>query len=606
MTTGWMIFWTVVQTFVYLAITGAFVKIGIPQIAAFLMFPAGYSDQKAMENMHFLWNKPWFRFGILFGLCNWIAGQDEKTYYAVWLFSFIGIGIAWFVFGSLQNKGGIIRMIRSGQAESKAAKAAQAEAAKPIPSNVLALSMHSYIDGKGVQVQQPIPFTLKLSNLNRGVFVSGGAGSGKSRSIINPIIHRAGEVGLTGVIYDFKFPTLLNEALMSYTGGNVKIYPVNFKDLSRTFRINPIAPAYMENASFADEAARTIVQNMDMKAAQKRDFWLQSGETLLKSVIWFLRKQHPEYCTLPHAVSLILDSEPEQLVKVLQTDREVKGLISGIARGLQSENQTAGVFSTISNYLNRLNTPEIFYVMSGDEVPMNLNDPATPGLLVVGSDPNLAETYGPLCGLIISTAIKRMNTQGRLPSTIIIDEAPTILLPKFEQIPATARSNKVATVYAVQDVAQMVASLGEHETEQIISNLGTQFWGRTTSPKAAERITKMFGKFDKTYITDSSGRSMQQQSLNASVSNSQSTSIQQRDKIEAQEMMRLNVGEFAGIVAEGNADSFFGYFEAVPESGYFLNPMRDVSFDELNANFDRIKEEAESILKGGLMAKALE
>ena len=37
-----------------------------------------------------------------------------------------------------------------------------------------------------------------------------------------------------------------------------------------------------------------------------------------------------------------------------------------------------------------LNTPEIFWVMSGDQVPLDLNHEQTPGVLAVGNDPALS------------------------------------------------------------------------------------------------------------------------------------------------------------------------------------------------------------------------
>lgn len=225
-----------------------------------------------------------------------------------------------------------------------------------------------------------------LGNPFRGVFIAGGAGSGKSKSIIEPLIQQAGAAGLTGVLYDFKFPTLAEEVAGSYAGSSVTPYYVNFTDLSRSNRVNPLAPELLTTASFAREAASTIITNLDPKAAQQRNFWVQSGEVLLAGCIWYLRRNHPEHCTLPAAVSMILENEPAQLLATLQTDEEVRGLIASIASASKSENTIAGVFSTIQNYLAVLNTPEIFWVMSGQQVPFDLNQHETPGLLGVALD----------------------------------------------------------------------------------------------------------------------------------------------------------------------------------------------------------------------------
>lgn len=463
----------------------------------------------------------------------------------------------------------------------------------------------------GAGAAQGLSFTLRttngpdvrLGNPFRGTFIAGGAGSGKSKSIIEPILQQAGAAGLTGVVYDFKFPTLAEEVAGSYAGGTVTPYFVNFTDLSRSHRVNPLAPELLATASFAREAATTIITNLDAKAAQQRNFWIQSGEVLLAGCIWYLRRNHPAQCSLPAAVSLILDSDAPQLLATLQQDEEVRGLIASIASASKSENTIAGVFSTIQNYLAVLNTPEIFWVMSGDQVPLDLNTAATPGVLLVGNDPALSSTFSPLISLIVATAIKRMNQQGRLPSLVLLDEAPTLFIPNFAQLPATARSNKVATVYAVQDVAQMEALTSRQESEMILANLGNQFWGRTTNTATAERVSKMFGKVDREYRSTTAGKSKSSQAnifkpSTHTKSTSESVSIQQRDKLEAQQVMRFGVGEFAGLVVEGGRPEFRSTFRAEPTKAVKIAPFQEVGDDQVRQNFAAIKAQVRAIVGG--------
>jgi type IV secretory pathway TraG/TraD family ATPase VirD4 len=403
------------------------------------------------------------------------------------------------------------------------------------------------------------------------------------------------------VIYDFKFPTLAEEVAGSYAGTNVPAYFVNFTDLTRSHRVNPLDPQLLPTASFAREAASTILTNLDAKAAQQRNFWIQSGEVLLAGCIWYLRRNHPEQCSLPAAVSMILENDAAQLLATLQRDEEVRGLIASIASASKSENTIAGVFSTIQNYLAVLNTPEIFWVMSGNDVPLDLNSPQTPGVLVVGNDPALSSTFSPLISLIVATAIKRLNQQGRLPSLVLLDEAPTLFIPNFAQIPATARSNRVATVYAVQDVAQMEALTSRQEAEMILANLGNQFWGRTTNTTTAERVSKIFGKEDRQYRSTTQGRS-KSDPLNIfkpstrTKSTSESVSVQQRDKLEAQKVMRFEVGEFAGLVVESGRPEFWTTFRAGASKATPITPFQEATAAEIRQNFGVIKAQVRSIV----------
>ena len=90
---------------------------------------------------------------------------------------------------------------------------------------------------------------------------------------------------------------------------------------------------------------------------------------------------------------------------------------------------------------------------------------------------------------------------GRFPPQAALQ---TEILHNFAQLPATARSsNQVATVYAVQDVAQREALTSRQESGMILTDLSTQFWGRTTNTTTAERASKMFGKVDREHQSTS-------------------------------------------------------------------------------------------------------
>ena len=437
---------------------------------------------------------------------------------------------------------------------------------------------------------------LRLDNVFRGLLVVGGAGSGKSKSLVEPIIKQAGEKGFTGIVYDYKFPTLAEVVNGAYPDGQaIQKYYINFTDLSRSHRVNPLTAKLLENASYARELASAIITNLDPQAARKRDFWIQSAEALLTGTIWYLREENPQHCTLPHAVSLLLTHERRQLIELLQGNDQVAGMIASVASALDSENTIGGMFATLQNQLAVLNTPEIFWVMSGNDFTLDLNNPESGKILVLGNNPSLSNTYSPLLSLIATAALKQLNQAGKLPSMVLLDEAPTIIIPKFDELPATARSNKVATIVVAQDLAQLEDRYGPTQTETIISNLGNQAYGRTTNPKTAERISKLFGKEERLFESQSVNVSQGK----ASVSRSQN--LQQRERIEAQNTMRLPTGVFAGLVAEGSQHEFFCQFKDEKSGATPLPAFNPVSPDMVKRNFSQIVSEAKAILsrKGG-------
>jgi type IV secretory pathway TraG/TraD family ATPase VirD4 len=142
----------------------------------------------------------------------------------------------------------------------------------------------------------------------------------------------------------------------------------------------------------------------------------------------------------------------------------------------------------------------------------------------------------------------------------------------------------------------MEGALGSQEAEMIISNLSNQFYGRTTNPKTAQRVSGMFGKKDVEYSSYSRGDSSKGLFDSNTRSKSISTSVQQRDRLEVQEVIRFATGKFAGFIAEGNKTEFIGRFAEHPSKAKEIPPFKNVSDQDKRENFSRIKSEVRSIL----------
>ncbi len=386
-----------------------------------------------------------------------------------------------------------------------------------------------------------------IPNPYAGIFISGGAGSGKSKSFIEPIIYDCADNNFTGVLYDFKFPSLANHVCNAYKETNIKISYVNFTDVNYSNRINPIAPKYITTSNHARELAIAIVNNLMPETIRKPDFWSRNTEALLTAVIWYLREEQPQYCTFPHVIGLLLARRTDELMNMLKKNDQCADMISPIVESLErkASNQTAGILATLQVLLANLSTPEIFWVLSGNEVEIRTNLSDKPGFIVVGNEPTLSDTFSPLIGLILTSVAKQLNQVNDQKSIIILDEAPTVYLPKFEQIPATVRSNKVATVFCAQDISQIIDKYGEEKTDSILSNLGNQFYGRTTNPKTAERVSKIFGKSEKKIGTYTEGRSKNQAPLDfySTKQNGHSITLQERDNVKVQDVAQLEMAK---------------------------------------------------------------
>jgi len=168
---------------------------------------------------------------------------------------------------------------------------------------------------------------INIINPFRGLLVAGTPGAGKSYFVIRHIIDQHIKKGFTMFLYDFKFDDLSKIAynkLLQYKG-NYKIKPsfyvINFDDLNRTHRCNPLDPQSMNDITDATEASRTIMLGLNREWIKKQgDFFVESPINFLTSIIWYLRKyEDGKYCTLPHVIEL-MQADYDYLFPILNTE----------------------------------------------------------------------------------------------------------------------------------------------------------------------------------------------------------------------------------------------------------------------------------------------
>ena len=402
----------------------------------------------------------------------------------------------------------------------------------------------------------------QILNPYAGIFISGGAGSGKSKSLIEPLIKEAGKKGYTGIIYDFKFPELAQYVETAYQNSDVARYYFNFEDLTRSNRINPIAPELMTKEAFAREYAYTILVNLNPQMISKPDFWSDNATSLLASTFWYLREKYPSYCTLPHAISMILQPNFEALLRELSSIPKCADMIAPIMTAYEqgADNQLAGVISSLQVSLSKINSDEIYYLMSASDFSLELNNSDKKAILTIGNNPQLSSTYAPLIGLILTSVSKQLNSAGKEKSVFMIDEFPTVYIPNVEQLPATARSNKVATILACQDIAQLSDKYGKEKTETILSNLGNQFYGRTPNPATAKRVSEIFGKEEQIVVSTTSTDSNFfwemwdiYMAKKEPAKDSYTSSTRETERVKSQDVANLNTGSFYTILSEGES-----------------------------------------------------
>ena len=389
---------------------------------------------------------------------------------------------------------------------------------------------------------------INFINPMRGLLVMGSPGSGKSYFVIQHIIRQHIEKGFSMFIYDFKYDDLTkiayNHFLKHKKGYKVepKFYVINFDDLSRCHRCNPLHPYGMNDITDAVESARTILLGLNRSWIKKQgEFFIESPINFVTAIIWFLRKyKQGEYCTLPHVIEL-MQTDHEKLFTILRTEPEIEAYINPFVSAYVSgaAEQLEGQIDAAKIGMARLSSPILYYVMTGNDFTLDINNPSAPKIVCMANNPQKSEVYGAVLSLYVSRMTKLVNQRDKMKSSLVFDDFPTIYFRGIDNLIATARSNKVATTIAVQDYSQLKNEYLREQAEVILNIMGNVISGQV-SGDTAKFLSEKFGRIlqDKESI-----------SINASdTSVSRSKGLEQA--VPSSVISSLSSGEFVGVVAD--------------------------------------------------------
>ena len=450
---------------------------------------------------------------------------------------------------------------------------------------------------------------INVVNPFRASMVLGTPGSGKSYAIVNNYIKQQIEKGFAMYIYDYKFPDLseiaYNHLLHHLDAYKVKpqFYVINFDDPRKSHRCNPINPAFMTDISDAYESAYTIMLNLNRSWIQKQgDFFVESPIILLAAIIWFLKiYENGKYCTFPHAIEF-LNRPYAQIFPILTSYDELANYLSPFMDAWEggAQDQLQGQIASAKIPLSRMISPALYWVMTGDDFSLDINNPNEPKVLVVGNNPDRQNIYSAALGLYNSRIVKLINKKKQLKSSVIIDELPTIYFRGLDNLIATARSNKVAVCLGFQDFSQLTRDYGDKESKVIQNTVGNVFAGQVVG-ETAKTLSERFGKV------------LQQRQSMTINRNDKSTSIstQMDSLIPASKISNLTQGMFVGAVSDNfderidqkifhaeivvnsaKISAEMKAYQPIPTIADFTNENDSDNLKEtIEANYKRVKQE---------------
>jgi DNA-binding transcriptional regulator YbjK/uncharacterized membrane protein YgdD (TMEM256/DUF423 family) len=389
---------------------------------------------------------------------------------------------------------------------------------------------------------------INIINPFRGLLVIGSPGAGKSWFVIQHVIKQHIEKGFAMFVYDYKYDDLsrivYNWLLQNKHRYTVEpsFYVINFDNLSVSHRCNPLDPSAMNDITDATESARTILLGLNREWINKQgDFFVESPINFVTAIIWFLRKYADgKYCTLPHVIEL-MQAEYDELFPVLNTQPEIEVLVNPFVTAYQNDamEQLEGQVASAKIGMARLAAPALYWVLSGNDFTLDINNPLHPKIVCVGNNPEKQQIYGAVLSLYVSRLVRQVNRKGMHKCSLVFDEFPTIYFNNIDSLIATARSNKVATTLAMQDFSQLKKDYGREQADVIVNITGNIISGQVMG-ETSKLLSERFGRI----MQDR--RSVSVNRTDTSISHSKQLDA----AIPASKIAALSSGEFVGLVAD--------------------------------------------------------
>ena len=327
--------------------------------------------------------------------------------------------------------------------------------------------------------------TLFLPDAQRGIAVAGAPGSGKTFSIINPVIRAALDEGYPALVYDFKYPSQV-EVLAGYAakrGYDVRVFAPGYPESEVCNPLNFMRDA--DDALMARQMATVMNRNFARSSHSSEDkFFADAGDQLTQAVLMLAKGMpQPDLMTASAVLGLsdlpsrILESkrlgEGNQLRDQWAMSHWVYYAFSQLLQLKDSEKTIAGVIGTTSKVFSRFMAPELISAFCGKTtLPIELEGKQ---LVVLGLDRRRRDAVAPLVATVLHMMVTANVTKKRQdPLLLAIDELPTLYLPTLVQWLNENRSDGLCTMIGFQNITQLEEAYRREMSRAILGGCATK------------------------------------------------------------------------------------------------------------------------------------
>jgi type IV secretory pathway TraG/TraD family ATPase VirD4 len=380
--------------------------------------------------------------------------------------------------------------------------------------------------------------TIFIPDGQRGTTVCGAPGSGKTFSVIDPMVRSVIDQGFPICLYDFKFPGGQAEIHAAYAkskGYDVRIFAPGFEGTESCNILDFLKSP--DDSETAGQIAKVLNSNFSLNGGKGSEdpFFQLSGDQLIKAVLQLAKlSEYPDLLTCQKILAL----DPSELidrVKAAEISAWVKVSWDQFMSMRESEKTAASVAAIASLMFTNFVSPDILPSLCGKStIPLDLEGKK---MIIFGMDQNRRDIVGPILATVLHMIVVRNIAKQRTdPLAVFLDELPTLALPNLVNWLNESRSAGFCGVLGYQNMTQLEKAYGKENSRAILSGCNTKFIFNPGEYESAKYFSDYLGDEEVVY----------RQKSRSTSKDGGSTSFSEQDKTKKlfspEEMLKLPAG----------------------------------------------------------------
>lgn len=416
-----------------------------------------------------------------------------------------------------------------------------------------------------------------IQDVRLGVLITGGSGSGKTKSAARRLLKHFAENNFSGIMHDYKEFELTEFAYPFFKDTDIAFSCFCPTQPNYSARLNVFHPDYLKGEADVDAIVGSFIINVIGKEPtdDTARYFYSGAKSLMGSVLWRLKESFPERCNLPYLIAFINAANHTEYIRNKEGERieipfgKLKNFLRQSPRAemigatfLQMNNpkELNSLVASLTSYLQILSDPRFFYLLSGNDFMLDINAPNNRRVISFVNTPStLQSSVTPLLGAFVESVFQNISAErNRDNCFVLLEEAPRLKVQKLGSRVSTLREYGVSFIYMMQDKVQSKTEYDgkDYYVKETLTNLSTQLFGKANDPETA--------KYYEGFIEEVKEKQFSKTSSAIDFTGSDArttTSEREKKKFKSYEFIKLRQGEFYFISGQKDRKIRFTYNE---------------------------------------------